>query len=31
MEQCKEGDTADGIPVLEQKLRDAKVALPSRN
>jgi len=31
MEQCKEGDTADGIPVLEHKLQDAKVALPSRN
>ena len=29
--QCKEGNTAAGIPVLEHKLQDAKVALPSRS
>lgn len=27
---CKAGNTASGIPVLERKLRDAKVDLPSR-
>ena len=31
MEQCKAGNTGDGIPVLERKLQDARVALPSRN
>lgn len=31
VEQCKAGNTAAGIPVLEQKLRDAKVDLPSRD
>jgi hypothetical protein len=31
VEQCKEGNTAAGIPVLERKLRDAKVALPNRS
>ncbi len=30
VEQCRAGKTASGIPVLEQKLRDAKVELPSR-
>ena len=29
--QCKAGDTADGIPVLERKLQDAKVDLPRRS
>ena len=31
MAQCKQGDTAHGIPVLEGKLQDAKIALPGRN
>jgi hypothetical protein len=31
IEQCKSGNTAAGIPVLEQKLRDAKVDLPKRS
>jgi len=26
--QCQEGNTAAGIPVLQQKLRDARVAVP---
>jgi hypothetical protein len=30
IEQCKAGNTAAGIPVLEQKLRDAKINLPRR-
>jgi hypothetical protein len=30
IEQCKAGNTARGIPVLEQKLRDARVDLPPR-
>ena len=30
IEQCKAGNTAAGIPVLEQKLRDAKIDLPKR-
>ena len=30
MAQCAAGDTADGIPVLEQALRNAKVTLPPR-
>jgi len=29
--QCKAGNTAVGIPVLEQRLRDAKVDLPKRS
>jgi hypothetical protein len=29
--QCKAGNTAAGIPVLERKLRDARVDLPKRN
>ena len=29
VEQCKAGNTA-GIPVLEQKLRDARIDLPRR-
>jgi len=31
IEQCKAGDTARGIPVLERKLQDAKIDLPSRS
>ncbi|MBV8190558.1 MAG: hypothetical protein JOY64_32055 [Alphaproteobacteria bacterium] len=31
IEQCKAGNTAAGIPVLEQKLRNAKVDLPKRS
>jgi hypothetical protein len=27
--QCQDGNTAAAIPVLQQKLRDAKVAVPS--
>jgi hypothetical protein len=30
MDQCKSGNTTAGIPVLEQKLRNAKVELPPR-
>jgi hypothetical protein len=30
IEKCKAGDTANGIPVLERKLKDAKIDLPSR-
>ena len=30
IEQCKEGNTAAGIPVLEHKLLDAKAGLPRR-
>jgi hypothetical protein len=30
MEQCRGGNTAAGIPVLEQKLRGAGVGLPGR-
>jgi hypothetical protein len=26
--QCQEGNTAAGIPVLQRKLRDARVAVP---
>jgi hypothetical protein len=29
--QCKAGNTAAGIPVLEKALKDGKVTLPSRN
>ena len=29
-EQCKAGNTAAGIPVLEQRLKNAKVDLPPR-
>jgi hypothetical protein len=29
--QCQAGNTTAGIPVLEQKLRDAKVELPKRS
>jgi hypothetical protein len=28
--QCQEGNTGPAIPVIEQKLRDGKVALPAR-
>jgi hypothetical protein len=31
MAQCKAGNTAAGIPVLEKALKDGKVTLPSRN
>jgi hypothetical protein len=31
IEQCKQGNTAAGIPVLERKLQDAKVDLPRRS
>jgi hypothetical protein len=30
IDQCKAGDTKSGIPVLEGKLKDAKVELPPR-
>jgi hypothetical protein len=30
MNQCSQGNTAAGIPVLEKELRDAKVSLPAR-
>ena len=30
VEQCRAGNTAAGIPVLEKKLRDARVDLPAR-
>ena len=30
MEQCRAGNTVAGIPVLEQRLRDAGVELPRR-
>jgi hypothetical protein len=30
IEQCREGNPALGIPVLEHKLQDAKIALPKR-
>ncbi len=30
VEQCKTGNTSAGIPVLERKLRDAKIELPAR-
>jgi hypothetical protein len=29
--QCKAGNTAEGIPVLERKLQDAKINLPKRS
>lgn len=29
--QCQAGNAGAGIPVLEQKLRDAKVELPNRS
>lgn len=29
--QCKQGNTAAGIPVLEKALKDQKVTLPPRN
>ena len=31
IEQCKAGKTAEGIPVLERKLRDGKIDLPPRD
>ena len=31
MAKCEAGDAADGIPVLENALRNAKVALPPRS
>jgi hypothetical protein len=30
LEQCKAGNSAAAIPVLEQKLRNARIDLPSR-
>ena len=30
VEQCRAGNTAAGIPVLEQRLRNAGVSLPAR-
>jgi hypothetical protein len=30
MAQCKAGNTSEGIPVLERKLQDAKIELPTR-
>ena len=30
VEKCKAGDTSTGIPILEGKLRDAKIELPTR-
>jgi hypothetical protein len=30
MEQCRTGNTAAGIPVLEQRLRAARIDLPKR-
>ena len=30
VEQCRAGNTSAGIPVLEQKLRDAREELPAR-
>ena len=30
LEQCKAGNTVAAIPVLEQKLRNAKIDLPPR-
>jgi hypothetical protein len=30
VEQCKAGNTASAIPVLEKKLRDARIDLPPR-
>jgi len=31
IEQCKAGNTASAIPVLEHKLRDARIDLPPRS
>jgi hypothetical protein len=31
MDQCQAGNTTAGIPVLEQKLRNAKIELPRRS
>lgn len=31
IEQCQAGNAAAGIPVLEKKLRDAKITLPLRS
>ena len=30
MDQCAQGNTAAGIPVLEKKVRDARFTLPKR-
>ena len=30
VEQCRDGNTASGIPVLEKRLRDARIDLPPR-
>ncbi len=31
MNQCQKGNYAEGIPVLEKKLRDARFTLPKRS
>jgi hypothetical protein len=31
IDQCKKGNAAEGIPVLEKKLLDARFTLPKRN
>ena len=30
LSKCQAGDTATGIPILERKLRNARVSLPAR-
>ena len=30
IEQCREGNAQDSVPVLEQKLHDAGIALPAK-
>ena len=30
IDKCRAGETSTGIPILEGKLRDAKIELPSR-
>jgi hypothetical protein len=31
LSKCQAGDTATGIPILERKLRNARVTLPARS
>ena len=31
LSKCQAGDTATGIPILERKLRNARVSLPARS
>jgi hypothetical protein len=31
IDQCRAGDTKSGIPVLEGRLKDAKIELPARS